>query len=281
MRRTAAALDQAGSAINVFERLARDPKCTVEKLEKLIELKERVDLATAKAAYQRDFAAMQPRIPEIDERGRIVTENQGSRSYAKNEDIQKVLKPILAEFGFGLGFRSEFPGENRIRIIGALRHREGWAEESTFESLPDNSGKKQPIQMIASTIAYGHRLTTKDLCNITSRGEDVDGDRTAAATRQAAPSEGGQPRTYPKPDPTDNRPISEAQAKRLWVIARHCQRSDQEVKDFLFDVYKLTTSKKIRRGDYDPICTALESKGPLPKKIHTGEVLDREPGQEG
>jgi hypothetical protein len=170
----------SGDLVSTIERLALDPRVDVEKLERLIAMQERVLTRNAEAAFNSAFADMQAELPEIDERGAIKNKDGGVQShYAKNEDIQKVLRPILKRFGFSLSFETQWPDKTMVRLIGILTHRDGHKRTSEFLAAADTSGSKNSIQALGSSISYGHRYTTCDLLNITSREpghRDDDGD---------------------------------------------------------------------------------------------------------
>lgn len=176
------ALAQPPAEVSMFERLARDPSVPVEKLEKLIELQERILRHNAKAAFDAAFSKMQPAIPIIDERGRIEVRGQLRSTYAPLEDIHAVIKPILAAHGFALRHRTEWPKDGLIRIVGILSHEQGHSEESAFEAPMDRSEYRTDIQSMGSTVSYGRRYTTLDLLNIATRKADNDG-ATRSQTR--------------------------------------------------------------------------------------------------
>jgi hypothetical protein len=161
----------------MFERLARDPAVDVEKLERLIAMQERIMRHNAKAAYESQFSQMQPKIPVIDEKGRIEVKGSLRSTYAPLEDIHDVIKPILSEYGFAIRHRTEWPQDkpNIIRIVGILSHAQGHSEESVFEAPMDRSDYRTDIQSMGSTVSYGRRYTTIDLLNISTRRIDNDG----------------------------------------------------------------------------------------------------------
>lgn len=271
VRRPAATPEElAANPALMFERLAKDKHVDVNKLERLIAMQERIMAVNAKAAFDADFAVMAPTIPAIPKNGRIVVDSgpgQRATPYSTNEDIQKVLRPILAAHGFAISFRTEYPEKGLIRIVGVLTHRQGHTRESLFESAGDDSGKKNKIQAIGSTISYGHRYTTKDLLNITEQGEDDNGKRAAASRqRESGPPAAGH-------DATATDPISDKQRRRLFVLMKNGGRNELEVKAWLAVAYNIDSTKKIKRRDYDAICTAVERPGALP--------APREPGEDG
>lgn len=164
----------------MIERLASNPDVNIEKLERIIALKERVMAHDAKSAFDAAYARMQPDLPAIDEKGRIDVKGVTRSRYAKLEDIQAAVKPILAKHGFALRHRTEWPEAQKgvIRIVGILAHEDGHAEESIFEAAADKSDFRTDIQSMGSTVSYGRRYTTIDLLNIETRGVDDDGQRS-------------------------------------------------------------------------------------------------------
>lgn len=172
---------QGSSLVLMFERLAKDPAVDVEKLQKLIELQERIMRHQAKSAFDAAFARMAPKLPEIDEHGKILVKGQVRSTFAKLEDIHKVIKPILSEHGFAIRHRTEWPADkNVIRVVGILSHEQGHSEESIFEAPPDVSEFRSDIQSMGSTVSYGRRYSTIDLLNLTTRGVDKDGQKPEA-----------------------------------------------------------------------------------------------------
>lgn len=167
---------------SLVERVLTDPSADVTKLEKLLDMNDRVMNRAAKAAFDEAFSRMWPELPEIDERGVIKNKDGSVKSrYSKYEDIQAAVRPVLARFGFSMRHRTEFPADkpNIIRIVGILSGH-GHTEESAFEAPPDKNDYRTAIQDQGSTVSYGKRYTTCDLLNIITRGIDNDGQRRDA-----------------------------------------------------------------------------------------------------
>lgn len=186
------------SLVVMLERLATDARVDVEKLERLIAMQERILDRNAKAAFVDAFSNMQPEIPEIDEQGQILDRAGNVQShYALNEDIQAVLKPILARHGFGLSFKTEWPdaidGKQKVRIIGMLSHRAGYTRDSEFKAEADKTGSKNEIQALGSSVAYGRRYTTIDLLNIISRAAGDRDDDAQGSSKGKADEPAGFP----------------------------------------------------------------------------------------
>jgi hypothetical protein len=172
----AAPNSEAGALISMIERAARDPSVDIDKMERLMKMHEAALARTAKASYAAALSQMQPKLPIISERGKIQIGGSAhkAQSYALWEDINEAIKPVLAEFGFALSFRTGHE-EGKIKVTGILSHRDGHSEETTLVLPLDTSGSKNNVQAVGSSTSYGKRYTAGALLNLTSRGEDDDG----------------------------------------------------------------------------------------------------------
>lgn len=170
---------ESTSMVQVIERAARDPSIDIDKMERLLAMKERLDARTAVEAYNAAFAEMQLEMPEIDEHGKIKVNEQVRSTYATFEDINAVVKPILAKHGFGLSFKTGTLA-NKAKVTAILMHRAGHREETDMELDADTSGSKNGVQALGSSVSYAKRYTMCAILNITTRGLDDDGRRGGA-----------------------------------------------------------------------------------------------------
>lgn len=167
--------------------LAANPDVSVDKLERLVAMHERMMATRARAAFDAAFSQMQAKLPTIDEKGKITVDGSVRSRYARYEDIIEAVRPVLAEFGFSLRHRNEVIDGRQMKIIGILSHRDGHSEQDEFICPPDNSGKKSPIQEMGSSRAYGQRYTTIALLNIVTKGQDNDGQHDEPREAPEAP----------------------------------------------------------------------------------------------
>lgn len=171
---------------------------SLDTLDRIVALRERVQASEAKSAFDRELAAMQPKLPTIDSTGKVIIYSKADReagkdvagtatpmqstAYATMADINDAIRPALAEYGFALSFRSGqvLDGEHKGKILvtGILSHRDGHREEVTLPPLQyDASGSKNNVQALGSTLSYGRRYATLFLLNISSRAPiDMDDD---------------------------------------------------------------------------------------------------------
>lgn len=169
-----ALISESATILSVIERAAKDPSVDIDKMERLMAMHERMLARQAKASFDAALADLQPKLPVIGERGAIKHNEKLISNYALWEDVVKAITPILSAHGFALSFRVGRDGDRQI-ITGILSHRDGHREETSMSLPIDNSGSKNGVQGIGSTVSYGKRYTTQALLNLVSSGDDDDG----------------------------------------------------------------------------------------------------------
>lgn len=169
----------AQSIIAVIERAATNPDVDIEKMERLLAMQERIMSRDAEMAFNADFALLQAEIPSISEKGEIKNSSGAVQSrYARFEDINAIIKPLLKQYGFAMSFRTGFEDKS-ILVTGVLSHKMGHKVETTIALPLDTSGSKNNVQGVGSSTSYGKRYTMCALLNISTGGEDDDGQSAA------------------------------------------------------------------------------------------------------
>jgi hypothetical protein len=160
---------EARAILAVIERVATNPDTDIAKLEKMLDMQERILDRNAKQAFTASLAAMQMALPRVVENGK----GHNNAKYALLEDINDQIRPTLHKFGFAITFRVKHDGPV-ILITTVLSHQEGHSEETTISLPADTTGSKNAVQAIGSTISYGKRYGIGAILNI-STGDDTDG----------------------------------------------------------------------------------------------------------
>jgi hypothetical protein len=144
----------------------------IETLEKLMGLQERWNENQARKAFfdaKSKFLAKKPQI----KRTSGVSHDGGKTNkyfFAKLPDIQKLVDPILSEFGLSYSFKQDM-SDDKIRITCVLTHIDGHSEETYLEAGRDQSGGKNDIQALGSAVSYLQRYTFKNALGL-SEGDD-------------------------------------------------------------------------------------------------------------
>lgn len=166
---------ESATILQIIERAAQNPDVDIDKMERLLDMKERVMAKESLTLYNTALAALQQDLPVIQQRGGIKNRDGKVQSkYALWEDINEAIKPHLGEHGFAISFRVG-NDEALTTVTGVLSHIAGHSEETTMSLPSDTSGSKNNVQALGSSISYGKRYTCMALLNLTTTGEDDDG----------------------------------------------------------------------------------------------------------
>jgi hypothetical protein len=169
----AQAASETAAVLAVIERIALNKDVDVDRLERMLQMQERIIAKQAESAFNRDMAAMQAELPTIQKNGKIEVNNVVRSTYARFEDINEAVKPIMQKYGFAVTFKVETA--DRVKVTGILTHREGHRETTDMVLPVDASGSKNAVQAIGSSVQYGKRYVMCALLNI-STGDDDDGE---------------------------------------------------------------------------------------------------------
>lgn len=168
---------EADAMVSMIERVILNPEISMDRVEKMIELKERFDDREAEKAFNQALAKALGEIPTIIKTGEVdFTNKSGQRTNYTHEtydDIVKVVKPILSKYGLAFRYKME-ESQGGIKVTCVLSHEDGFSEKISKSGQRDVSGNKNALQGDASTQQYLMRYTLKAALGI-SVGADTDG----------------------------------------------------------------------------------------------------------
>lgn len=170
----AAVVSESAALVSMIERAARDTSVDIEKFERLMIMKERVERQHAVMAFNDAVAKAKGQFGTISKNRTVdYTSAKGRTSY-RHEDfagIAAVVDPVLKENGLAYRFRSAQAG-SKLSVTCILSHVRGHSEETTLEAAEDHSGNKNAIQAIGSATTYLQRYTLKLALGLASSHDD-------------------------------------------------------------------------------------------------------------
>lgn len=166
------------SMLTVISKAARDPSVDVEKAERLFALLERGMERKSEMDFNRAMKLAQSEMPAIV---RDSLNPQTNSKYAKLENIQSVLAPVLLKYGLCISFgtdKSELPEHYGVTAI--VSHDSGHKRNYRCDVPVDMLGlkgnaNKTRTHGFGSSLSYGERYLMKLIFNIRLVGEDDDG----------------------------------------------------------------------------------------------------------
>lgn len=163
----------------------------IEVLAKLMELQERWDRNQSRKAFDNAMSAAKAEIPTISKNREVDFTSAKGRTNYKHEDlaeITRIVTPILGKHGLSYRFRTASPVGEPITVTCIVSHRDGYSEENTLVAGRDETGNKNSIQSIGSTITYLQRYTLKAALGLAASNDD-DGMATSGISSDALTGE--------------------------------------------------------------------------------------------
>lgn len=166
--------------MSLIERAQNDASTSIEKMEQLFELQLRWEQNEGKKAYFDAFAAFKAETVKILKDKKVgYTNKDGSftgYSHATIGAAVNAIVPVLAKHG--LSHRWDVQQDNgMISVSCILSHRLGHSESISMTAGKDDSGKKNLIQQIASTVTYLQRYTLLAITGLATEDQQDDDGR--------------------------------------------------------------------------------------------------------
>lgn len=149
-----------------LERAVKDPSIDVSKLKALIEIQVDIEDRRKEAEFQTAMVAISNAIPQVGKNGRVDLKDKGSYAFARWPDMDRVLRPLMAEHGIRLSFTTQQREGGGAVVIATATHNNG---KSTSAEIPlplDTGPGRNNLQAMGSTISYGKRYGAEMLFNI-------------------------------------------------------------------------------------------------------------------
>jgi hypothetical protein len=156
----------------------------LDTLERLMDLNDRWEKSQAKKAYIEAKAAFKANAPRIlkDKENK-----QYNSRYASIGNVVEKANEALSKHGLDASW--DFEQGERIKVTCTLRHLLGHAESVSLSAPPDNSGAKNPLQQIKSTLTYLKLATFEAVTGIATQEGNLDDDGNASGEDQTISEE--------------------------------------------------------------------------------------------
>lgn len=164
--------------VSMIERVALDPNADIEKLERMLQMKERMDSAAEMRAFNDAFAKCQREIPTVLRNKR---NQQTNSNYADLAAIESAVMPTVNAHGFSMRFfPTASPLEGHYGVDCVVSHECGHTETHHADIPADATGMKGTANKTAthafgSTMSYGRRYLLAMIWNIATSDDDGNG----------------------------------------------------------------------------------------------------------
>lgn len=152
----------------------------VADLHSLMMLQKEFEANEARKAYVADMAAFKLNPPEILKTKLVGYKHKDGIGFTgyMHATLGNVCEKIvegLAQHGFSHHWDTKQPPGGQIFVTCTLTHRLGHSESTTLNSSADQTGQKNNIQAMASTVSYLQRYTLLSASGLATKDMDDDG----------------------------------------------------------------------------------------------------------
>jgi hypothetical protein len=173
----------------MIERAARDPSIDVDKLDRLLLMRERENARIAEQAFSAALAEAQTEMQPVT----ADSDNPQTRSrYASYAALDRAVRPIYAGHGFALSFNTaDAPGPEQARIVCDVSHVGGHTRRYHIDMPVDGKGARGGDVMtkthaMGSGVSYGMRYLLRMIFNLAIDHDD-DGNAAGGGTKPERP----------------------------------------------------------------------------------------------
>lgn len=183
-REVAAPISESAAIFQIIERAARDPNVDLDKMERLMAMRERELARHAEQAFNEAMKAAQSEMRAIS----ADAVNKQTRSvYATYAKLDAALRPIYTKHGFSVSFdEDDSPKPDHIRCIAYVAHEAGHTRTYRKDMPADGKGAKGGDVMTkthatGAASSYGQRYLMRSIWNVAVGEDDTDGNDPPSA----------------------------------------------------------------------------------------------------
>lgn len=155
---------------------AYEKGASIENLTQLLELQERFEKREAEKAFNLSLAAFKANPPKILKDRHVSFDTQKGRTEYDHASLANVVYTIsegLSKYGLSASWET-VQDSGLVSVTCILGHELGHEKRTTLSASPDQSGGKNNIQAIGSTVSYLQRYTLLSITGLATHDQDND-----------------------------------------------------------------------------------------------------------
>ena len=165
--------DQQTTPMALIDR-AQAQGASIEQMQQLFELHLRYEANEARKSYNKAIADFKTKNIRIIKDTLVDFQTGKGRTTYKHAQLGSAVAQIisaLCECGLSHSWKTTQDAQN-ITVTCKISHVDGHSEETSITAQPDQSGGKNSIQAIGSTITYLERYTLKAALGLAEEDDD-------------------------------------------------------------------------------------------------------------
>jgi len=230
-------VSESAAIFQIIERAARDPNVDLDKMERLMAMREREMSRQAEQDFNEAMKAAQSEMRSV---AADADNSQTKSKYATYAKLDRVLRPIYTKHGFSVSFdEADSPKPDHIRCLAYVAHEAGFTRTYRKDMPADGKGAKGGDVMTkthatGAAASYGMRYLLKGIFNVAVGEDDTDGNTP----------------------PDNSGPITEEQAATIRALI---EETETDIAKFC-DLMKVDSIPALPASQYERVIKSLEAK---------------------
>ena len=166
---------RTSNVLSILDRVLSDPNVPMERVNQAFEFYQKVEVEQARKAFLEAKAAFKANAPAIF---KDKDNKQYNSKYASIGNVVNTLNEALAAHELDASW--DYEQGDRIKVTCILRHALGHSERVSLAAPPDQSGAKNPLQQIKSTLTYLRLATFEAVTGVATKEGAADDDGNAS-----------------------------------------------------------------------------------------------------
>ena len=170
--------DPTIAMIHVIERAAVNPDVDIDKMERLMDMQERMMDRNAETEFNQAMSLAQSEVGFVNV---DLKNGQTHSKYASYVQMDRALRPVYTKHGFALSFNTEATDKpDMVRVLCYVTHKAGHTRNYSIDMPADGKGAKGGDVMTkthatGAASSYGMRYLLKLIFNVAIGEDDTDG----------------------------------------------------------------------------------------------------------
>lgn len=177
-------------------RIAVEQKADPTYLRELMQLQREYEADLARKAYVASMAAFKAEPLAIGKDKHVAYQKKDGTwveyDHATIGNVVSVICAGLGRHGFSHRWDTQQGDAGRITVTCIITHADGHKESTALSASPDDSGSKNNIQAVASTVTYLQRYTLLAATGMATSDQDDDDGRGAGGENNGEPFVGAE-----------------------------------------------------------------------------------------
>ncbi|TFH47835.1 MAG: hypothetical protein E4H01_07480 [Lysobacterales bacterium] len=177
----------------MIQALMANPEVDIDKVSQLFELQEKYEANNARKAYHHAMSQFKGLVPQVKYDSWVNYANKGGGrtdfAFASLAGILGQIQETMEQCGLNATWKTASLEGGAVEVTCVVTHELGHSEATSLVAGKDESGGKNSIQAVKSTVSYLRRITLEAMLGLAAKADDDDGNGAGTQVQKVGANE--------------------------------------------------------------------------------------------